>query len=1008
MKAFLLRDNLLWVLSLGSIIIIIRIVPIQAAGLFQTHSGYDRFQGKNAICWQTFLQRNQPQSETDTTELLRDCPGGNSLTAQLPLHNTTTATTTMILRTHHEYLYPVVISLNISSWNNNGSLGFFGTNSTKVSVTVMACRVGTTGGLCSPFLVDNNNEDPTAVAISEEDAGAILQSDPVLLKPLLEPDNHSHSVYQIRTDVPFRVNTTGEYQVIVALQIIMERMVDTTIDFSNSSETTTTTIVRLDMANALQPSNLVTYQAPPNILTIPRGVRYGGYAAVAVAGSVLVFLLVEVIRHRKHTSLRMAQGRFLIAFVLAGLSAVIGSVLLEPRNDIYCQWGLSAVLMSLQLFYAITVGRVWRIYSVISPAVLQAMDCQPDDTWAHTLFFTPLQRYTSWLLNWENRTRPKRLYKTFTETQLLLVIAILTIPQVVIQVLAAVYQPWQLALEMNADESIGRQYCALPEDLSYGSTIFYYGMYLFIMLLLMLLIMARATRGLPSLFNESQVIFNSLVSSIFLLVLGLGVVFGTSSPTTSPGVPYLVAVVIILFVTLQSSLRLILPKLKLAWKNESIIVSQLVTEHSQQVRKKQAKRGVRRDTSLNGSASCASFGSIGAFTTNSTHVHVTGLLEATKPDNNPPNDADMGSLHHLSLGSIEFDDAPDSRPKGNHAGRSNQKDQKGSPLPNILLEPPWEAVLKAMELEKCLTDVTKRSLAGVQVAGEEWQKIRRVCREFERVFLFEEYKQNVSCESSGSIGVHTLSKYSSVDDEERGNVGDTALIDGEYLESENSNFLHKKPGNTRVEPAVALEALGEGPMRFAHPRRPLQTQVASLSQEDQHSLHLLRADWKEDANANEYNQFMTGEMILRFFRQCQEVDAEKKQLAIWRAMKGYDVRYLSLTAQGLERQLLTKTLFPIPGLKTLDGHSVFYMKPSRFSPLQTSTSEIIDNLVYCIQTMLEDETSSTDGIGFVANMDDWTMKHFSLDYCFHVSPTGRFPCVFVLRIYSQKRRIVLT
>ena len=35
--------------------------------------------------------------------------------------------------------------------------------------------------------------------------------------------------------------------------------------------------------------------------------------------------------------------------------------------------------------------------------------------------------------------------------------------------------------------------------------------------------------------------------------------------------------------------------------------------------------------------------------------------------------------------------------------------------------------------------------------------------------------------------------------------------------------------------------------------------------------------------------------------------------------------------------------------------------------------------------MLEKESACTEGIGFVACMDDWTMKHFSTDYCFQVS-----------------------
>jgi CRAL/TRIO domain len=63
------------------------------------------------------------------------------------------------------------------------------------------------------------------------------------------------------------------------------------------------------------------------------------------------------------------------------------------------------------------------------------------------------------------------------------------------------------------------------------------------------------------------------------------------------------------------------------------------------------------------------------------------------------------------------------------------------------------------------------------------------------------------------------------------------------------------------------------------------------------------------------------------------------------------------------------------------------MKPSRYSPRDTPTRDIIDNLVYvmnyCSQVV---EHQSTGGervsdLTFVANMNDWTMSHYSTDYC---------------------------
>ena len=47
-----------------------------------------------------------------------------------------------------------------------------------------------------------------------------------------------------------------------------------------------------------------------------------------------------------------------------------------------------------------------------------------------------------------------------------------------------------------------------------------------------------------------------------------------------------------------------------------------------------------------------------------------------------------------------------------------------------------------------------------------------------------------------------------------------------------------------------------------------------------------------------------------------------------------------------------------------------------------STETMIDNLAYVMHTMLEKESADHDGISFLANMTDFRMKNFNIDYCF--------------------------
>lgn len=83
----------------------------------------------------------------------------------------------------------------------------------------------------------------------------------------------------------------------------------------------------------------------------------------------------------------------------------------------------------------------------------------------------------------------------------------------------------------------------------------------------------------------------------------------------------------------------------------------------------------------------------------------------------------------------------------------------------------------------------------------------------------------------------------------------------------------------------------------------------------------------------------------------------------------------------------------MPGLRTKEGHSVFYMRPSRYFPAKTSTEDIIDNLAYCMNTMCEAEKDSSEGIGFMAYMNDWKFANFSVNYClqFMMMLQGRVP-----------------
>lgn len=165
--------------------------------------------------------------------------------------------------------------------------------------------------------------------------------------------------------------------------------------------------------------------------------------------------------------------------------------------------------------------------------------------------------------------------------------------------------------------------------------------------------------------------------------------------------------------------------------------------------------------------------------------------------------------------------------------------------------------------------------------------------------------------------------------------------------------------------------------------------MASLTPEERGAVDTLKTTWETQTKVpHEFDDAM----YLRFAR-CSPGPKKFNPETAWKVMKKYDVRYLTLNAADLEAQLLTKTLFVPPNLTSVDGHECFYMRPARYFPKETSTATVVDNLAYCMNVMVEKEKACTEGIGFVANMDDWKFANFSVSYCLNFMKVlqGRIP-----------------
>lgn len=173
-----------------------------------------------------------------------------------------------------------------------------------------------------------------------------------------------------------------------------------------------------------------------------------------------------------------------------------------------------------------------------------------------------------------------------------------------------------------------------------------------------------------------------------------------------------------------------------------------------------------------------------------------------------------------------------------------------------------------------------------------------------------------------------------------------------------------------------LEHLGKGPMRFG-PIRPLDVKGRLLvNSSDLEAFILLEVETEKHQLQKKFTTYQIFRVAL-----YHNFNVDKSI----RLLKQMDQRHWNVTIDQLESQLQTRTLFPLPNelvSKDKKIKSFFYMKPSRFSPNETKTSAIIANLVYVLDSLEHYTDSETrNKIGFIANMNDWTMENFCVDYC---------------------------
>jgi hypothetical protein len=270
-----------------------------------------------------------------------------------------------------------------------------------------------------------------------------------------------------------------------------------------------------------------------------------------------------------------------------------------------------------------------------------------------------------------------------------------TAPQLIIQIGLAITQPLRYRVLPNDDESRGSAQCSSGQ--AGWLTLQTLGYSCFCTLVLILLLTAHQTRILPSLFNETRVIFDSTLATLVIVILGMGILAVANGPETSPAVSYLLGITLTLSSTLNTSLRIMMPKLRMIWRGETVLVSKLVSDHKQAVLKddmlyKQKRRSSATEFAIEGTT----FGHGEQSMYNASTSSTNGVMYEDFLGN------DFASMPHLV---IQQSEAPAK----------------------------W-LVLKLIDLQGKLSRVNDRIMSGSVVPGAEWEGLRNASHRLSTTF----------------------------------------------------------------------------------------------------------------------------------------------------------------------------------------------------------------------------------------------------------------------------------
>eukprot|EP00934_Nitzschia_sp_Nitz4_P003263 Nitzschia sp. Nitz4//scaffold37_size175936//63571//66282//NITZ4_002041-RA/size175936-processed-gene-0.43-mRNA-1//1//CDS//3329549773//3253//frame0 len=518
-------------------------------------------------------------------------------------------------------------------------------NNTEVFVVFQLCAMGI-GTTCTPII-------PSLDAVDSETDNMLtstVEGFVAYKRPTIQYDGS----YFFQETLAVSGATIGTYVPVATIMTIREGLMlsgsSIGLIYSNGTETVAFT------EEPQQPARVLPWAA------------YIVYSLSGVGGTIILFLLVQMIVQRNAQVFQLSQGKFLAVMLFFALVAVSSLCLYRPRNDLYCKLWQPMITMPSHFMYAILLARMWRIRAIISPLLLLTMEKK--EHWTQRCI-----DLIAWLTKCgsskskenEQGHSQKQIRKSITDRQLARVIVLLCLPQIVVQILMFVLQDQKVVVDFDATgyEIEGHQACKYR----YFNNVL--GMLSFIMVILLfvgLLILAQASKDLPSLFNETQSLLDVAWVAVSFLSAGAIVIFATSTSDASATVEYLVWTGLSGVTAIYTCVKITWPKLVVAWSGNKVLVSKLIADHN-------------RNRSANYPSVSERF---------EVHEHPNGttvppIPECEREESPPTNSTDNGTAQSAVHGTDPFG-ANDDSSDDEHDEQKQEDDAKSSASSVVMID----------------------------------------------------------------------------------------------------------------------------------------------------------------------------------------------------------------------------------------------------------------------------------------------------------------------------------